>query len=160
MAYVEEEQEKVWALAEKIGFCMLTTQSGTDLKARPMSAYAEPIDNALYFLTDVASHKDEEVARHPNVCLAFADTKGQKYVSISGTAAVQNDREKIRDLWATPAKAWWESPDDPSIRILKVTPTSAEYWDSPGTVISYVKMAAAAVTRTKPDMGDNVQVDM
>jgi hypothetical protein len=63
---------------------------------------------------------------------------------------VQNDREKIRDLWATPAKAWWDNPDDPSIRILKVTPSSAEYWDSPGTVISYIKMAAAAVTSSNP----------
>ncbi len=160
MAHSEDHQEKVWELAEKIGFCMLTTQSGTDLKARPMSAYAERIENALYFLTDVASHKDEEVARHPNVCLAFADSKGQKYVSISGDAEIQNDRERIRDLWATPAKAWWDNPDDPSIRILKVTPSSAEYWDSPGTIVSCIKMAAAALTKAKPDMGDNAKIEM
>ena len=160
MAHAEDDNDKVWNLAEKISFCMLATQFGTDLKARPMAAYAERIENAFYFLTDVAGHKDEEVSRHPNVCLAFADSKGQKYVSISGVAEVQNDREKIRDLWATPAKAWWDSPDDPSIRILKVTPSSAEYWDSPGTVISYIKMAAAAVTSSKPDMGENAKVQM
>ena len=40
------------------------------LRARPMSAYGERIENAIYFLTDVASHKDEEIARFPNVCLA------------------------------------------------------------------------------------------
>jgi general stress protein 26 len=160
MTHAKGDNDKVWDLAEKIGFCMLATQSGTDLKARPMSAYAERIENALYFLTDAASHKDDEVSRHPNVCLAFADSKSQKYVSISGVAEVQNDREKIRDLWATPAKAWWDNPDDPSIRILKVTPSSAEYWDSPGTVISYIKMAAAAVTSSKPDMGENAKVKM
>lgn len=160
MARHDDESAKVWELAEKIGFCMLTTQSGADLRARPMSAYSEREDNAFYFLTDVASHKDEEIARHPNVCLAFADSKGQKYVSVSGTAEVQNDREKIRDLWATPAKAWWDNPDDPSIRTLKVTPSSAEYWDSPGTVVSYIKMAAAAVSSARPDMGDNAKVDM
>ncbi|MGF9567689.1 pyridoxamine 5'-phosphate oxidase family protein [Neorhizobium sp. BT27B] len=160
MAHLDNDNTKVWELVKKIGFCMLTTQSGTDLRARPMSAYSERDENALYFLTDVASHKDEEVARHPNVCLAFADSKGQKYVSISGTAEIQNDREKIRDLWATPAKAWWDNPEDPSIRILKVTPSSAEYWDSPGTIISYVKMAAAAVSSARPDMGDNAKVEM
>ena len=160
MAHLDDDTTKVWALAEKIGFCMLTTQSGSDLRARPMSAYGERDENAIYFLTDVASHKDEEIARHPNVCLAFADSKGQKYVSISGTAEVQNDREKIRDLWATPAKAWWDNPEDPSIRILKVIPSSAEYWDSPGTIISYVKMAAAAVSSARPDMGDNAKVEM
>mgnify|MGYP002653344436 CR=1 FL=1 len=159
MTYIEDDGE-VWDLAEKIGFCMLITQSGGELKARPMSAHIERVENALYFLTDIKGHKDDEVAQHPNVCLAFADTKKQKYVSISGVAEVQNDREKIRDLWSTPAKAWWDSPDDPSIRILKVTPRSAEYWDSPGTVISYIKMAAAAVTSAKPDMGENAKVRM
>jgi hypothetical protein len=33
----------------------------------------------FYFLTDVASHnKDDEVSHHPNVCLAFAESKGQE----------------------------------------------------------------------------------
>jgi hypothetical protein len=34
----------------------------------------------------------------------------------------------------------------------------AEFWDSPGSVISYVKMAAAAVTGTRPGLGDNRKV--
>jgi general stress protein 26 len=100
------------------------------------------------------------IARWPNVCLAFAHTKGQKYVSVSGTDEVQNDREKISKLWATPAKAWWDNPGDPSIRILKMTPFSAEYCDSLGTIISYIKMAAAAVSNSNPDMGDNAEVTL
>jgi general stress protein 26 len=160
MSEHEVDTTKVWDLAEKISFCMLTTQTGSELRARPMSAYVERLENAFYFLTDVASHKDDEIAERPHVCLAFADSKGQKYVSVSGTAEVQNDRERIRDLWATPAKAWWDGPEAPSIRVLKVTPTSAEYWDSPGSVISYIKMAAAAVSSTRPDMGDNGKVEM
>jgi general stress protein 26 len=155
-----DETTKAWDLIDKIGFCMLTTQSGNDIRARPMAAYVERMENAVYFLTDANSHKDDEIERWPNVCLAFADTKAQKYVSLSGTATVENDREKIKDLWGTPAKAWWDSPDDPSIRILRVTPSFAEYWDSPGTVISYIKMAAAAVSNTKPDMGENAKVDL
>lgn len=156
----EGDAAKVWDLAEKIGFCMLTTRDGNDLRARPMSAYVERLENAFYFLTDVESHKDEEIAARPDVCLAFADTRGQKYVSISGRAEVQNDREKIKELWATPAKAWWDNENDPSIRILKVTPSSAEYWDSPGTIVSYIKMAAAAISSSRPDMGENAEVKL
>lgn len=152
--------ETVWNLAEKIGFCMLTTQTSVDLRARPMAAHPERLENAFYFLTDVHGHKDEEIARNPNVCLAFADSKGQKYVSVSGSAEVNNDRERINELWSTPAKAWWDSPDDSSIRVLKVTPSFAEYWSSPGTIVSYIKMAAAALSSAKPDMGDNEKVDM
>jgi general stress protein 26 len=151
---------RAWDLIDKIGFCMLSTRSGETIRARPMSAYSERMENSIYFLTDVDSHKDDEIEQWPNVCLAFADTKGQKYVSVSGVAIVSNDRERIKELWATPAKAWWDNEDDPSIRVLKITPESAEYWDSPGTVISYIKMAAAAVSHTRPDMGDNVKVDL
>ena len=84
----------------------------------------------------------------------------RKYVSISGDATVSNDRAKIRDLWSTPAKAWWDSADDPSIRVLKVDPDDAHFWDSPGTVVSYVKMIAAAATGTRPAIGRSAEVRM
>lgn len=69
MAHPDDDTKKVRELAEKIGFCVLPTQSGLDLRARPMSAYSERDVYAFFFLTDVARHKDEEVARHPDVCL-------------------------------------------------------------------------------------------
>jgi general stress protein 26 len=150
--------DRVWDLMKKIGFAMLVTRDGEKLRARPMSAYLERDSNAILFLTDARRHKDAEIARDPNVNLSFADAGSQKYVSISGTAQVSNDRAKIRELFSTPAKAWWDSPDDPNIRVLKISPDEAEFWDSPGTVISYVKMAAAAVSGTRPDIGENRKV--
>ena len=117
-------------------------------------------ENAVYFLTDANSHKDDEVTANPNVALAFADAGDQKYVVLTGRAEVSNDREKIRELWSTPAKAWWDSPDDPDLRVLKVVPKDALYWDSPGTVVSYVKMLAAAVGGSRPDMGANAKVEL
>ena len=112
----------------------------------------------IYVLTDVRRQKDDEIAKSPQLALSFADTGGQKYVSISGHAEVSNDRAKIKELWSTPAKAWWDSPDDPNIRVLKVTPIEAEYWDSPGTIVSNIKMAVAAATGSKPDLGTNRKV--
>ena len=38
------------------------------------------------------------------------------------------------------------------------TPRDDEFWDSPGSVISHVRVAAAAVTGTRPDLGDNCKV--
>jgi general stress protein 26 len=151
---------RVWDLMKKIGFAMLVTRDGDKLRARPMSAYLERENNAVYFLTDARRHKDEEIARNPNVNLSFADASAQNYVSVSGTAVVSNDRAKIKELFTTSAKAWWDSAEDPNIRVLKFTPDDAEFWDSPGTVISYVKMAAAAVTGTRPEIGDNRKVAM
>ncbi|MGJ4957926.1 pyridoxamine 5'-phosphate oxidase family protein [Bradyrhizobium sp. HKCCYLRH2015] len=154
------DQDRVWDLMKKIGFAMLVTRDGDRLRARPMSAYLARDENMIYFLTDARRHKDEEIARSPQINLSFADAGAQKYVSLTGTAAVSNDRGKIRELFSTPAKAWWDSAEDPNIRLLKITPDDAEFWDAPGTVVSYVKMAAAAVTGTRPDLGDNRKVAM
>lgn len=156
----EKDLDQVWKLMEKIGFCMLATREGKDIRSRPMAAHVERAENTVYFLTDAGSHKDDEIEADSNVCLAFADSGGQKYVSVSGRATVSNDRARIRELWSTPAKAWWDSADDPAIRVLKVTPADAQYWDSPGTVVSYVKMLAAAVSDTRPEIGDSGKVRM
>jgi len=144
-----EDVERVWSLMDRISIAMLTSWDGRELHSRPMAAHVVHDENALYFLTDVRHHKDEDIARYSRVNVAFADTGGQKYVSLAGTASVSNDRRRIEDLWSTFAKAWWDSAEDPNIRVLKVVPKDAQYWDSPGTVVSYAKMIAAAATNRK-----------
>ena len=156
----KDEAAHVWDMMEKIGFCMLTSIDGEELRSRPMAAYVEREEGRICFLTDAESHKDEEVERRPNVNLAFADAGSHSYVSVTGRATVSNDREKIRDLFNIPAKAWWDSAEDPSIRLLTVTPRDAQYWDSPGKVKAYIQMAAAAVSSARPELGDSGKVDL
>ncbi|MFN3548406.1 MAG: pyridoxamine 5'-phosphate oxidase family protein [Mesorhizobium sp.] len=150
----------VWDMMEKIGLCMLATEDGEAIRSRPMAAYIDRGEDMVYFLTDVASHKDNEISRNPGVCLAFADPSGNNYVSVSGHAEVSNDRARIRELFSTPAKAWWDDAEDPSIRVLKVRPMDAQYWDGPGRVVSLVKMLVAAASDGRPDLGDNAKVRM
>ena len=156
----ENDVDRVWNLMDKITHCMLSTRDGDDIRARPMAAHFVRDENAIYFLADANSAKDEDIARDPHVGLAFADAGSQKFVSVSGSAEVSNDRAKIKELWSTWAKAWWSGPEDPAIRLLKVTPKDAQYWDNPGTVMSYVKMLAATVSSTRPTVGDNAKVTL
>src|ERR1700734_3596110 len=95
--------DRAWELMKKIGFAMLVTHNGDKLRARPMSAYLERGENTIYFLTDARRHKDEEIERNPGINLSFADAGDQKYVSVTGTAVVSNDRAKIKQLFSTPA---------------------------------------------------------
>lgn len=156
----DSDMERVWKLVEKVRFCMLSTLEGEDIRARPMTAHLDRDDHVIYFLSDAASPKDEDIAKNPSVGLAFADVDDQNYVSISGRAQIINDREKIAELWSTPARAWWDSPDDPSIRILKVTARDAHYWDGPGSAASYIKLLSAAAAGGRPDVGDEGRVSM
>ena len=154
------DQDRVWSLIERIGFCMMVTHDGgTDaMRARPMHAHPNRDDDAIYFLTDLRDRKDEEVEINDSVCLTFADNGSYLFVSVSGTANVLDDRAKVHELWDVGAQAFWENKDDPNIRVLRVRPESAEFWESPGKIVSAVKMAAAAITGTRPDLGDNRKV--
>jgi general stress protein 26 len=162
------DTERVRELMKKIEICMLASWDGRELQARPMRAYVRPDDRAVFFLADARHHKDDDIGKYSKVCLAFSDTSAQNYVSVSGDAEVYDDRHAIRGLWDIPAKAfwdipakaWWSSPDDPNIRLLKVTPIDAQYWDSPGATVAYVKMAVAALSGSRPSMGENRKVTM
>jgi general stress protein 26 len=157
---MNDDAERVWELMETISICMLASWDGRELTSRPMAAFVRHKNNAVYFLTDARHHKDDDIRKFPKVCLAFADPGGGRFVSLSGQAEVSADRGVIRELWSTPAKAWWDSPDDPNIRMLKVTPEEAQYWAAPGKVASTVKMAIAAATAKRPDMDENKKMAM
>ncbi|HEY4135518.1 MAG TPA: pyridoxamine 5'-phosphate oxidase family protein [Alphaproteobacteria bacterium] len=152
--------DHVWEMMDKGHICMLATHDGDAIRARPMAAQIAQDEHAVYFLTDERRHKDAEIRANPNVCLSFADTDADDYVSLTGRAEVSNDRAKIKALWSMAAKAWWDSADDPNIRLLKVTPLEAEYWDGAGSMVTTLKMATAAMTGKKPDLGANQKVRM
>lgn len=153
-----KEVEKVWKLIGKIKTCMLVGLEGHRLYARPMTAYADEHAHAIYFLTDVRGVKDDVIRDHPEVCLTFVE--GTHYLSVSGDGSVTNDREKIRELWNVFAQAWFEGPEDPNIRLLRVVPQDAQYWETPGKMATAVSMAIAAATGTHPETGKERKVDM
>lgn len=155
-----EPVERIWELMDKIGTCMFITHRGSQMHARPMSAIVRPDEDAIYFLTDVDLPKDDEIEANPAVALAFSDPSSQKYVTLNGHAEVSADHDKIVELWSPAAKVWFDNADDPRIRVLRVTPEEAEYWDSPGKVAAYATLMAAAVTGAKPDLGENRKVTM
>lgn len=156
----DEAIDRIWELADKIDICMFTTWDGKQQRSRPMSARVRRDENAIYFLTDLEGHKLEEIEKYPHVSLAWADNGGHKYAVIAGDAEVLNDRAKIEELWSKFDKAWWDDASDPQIRLLKVVPEDGEVWDSPNAVVAGVKMLTAAVTGSKPDMGDTAKVSM
>lgn len=80
---------------EAIGFATLVTTDGEKLRSRPMSARVDRQENEIHVLTHARRHKDEAIARNPNVNLAFADNRGRNYVSLTGRATASNNRAKI-----------------------------------------------------------------
>src|SRR5579864_4583663 len=61
--------DRVWDIIEKVGVAMLTTRFAGGLRARPLEARPDRAAGLIWFLTDMRSGKDEEVATSPDVGL-------------------------------------------------------------------------------------------
>lgn len=155
--------QKVRELVKDIDFCMLTTvDENNDLHSRPMSVNGEiDPDGDLWFFTNASSHKVSEIARLPKVNVSFADPENQHYVSITGTAQLVRDRQKIDELWKPEFKMWFPNgKDDPDVALLRVSLEKAEYWDSPSSTIAYaLHFVSSLVTGKEADYGENKKLN-
>ncbi len=152
--------DRAWDLMESERFCMLSTWNGQALRSRPMGAFVRRKENAIWFFTDQRAHKDDEIRAFAQVNLAFADPDRQTYVAVSGSAQLSDDRAKIRELWSIPTRFWWDSAEDPNIRLIKVTPRTAEFWDGPGNLLGSLTVAFGVLTGTHPHVGERKNVTM
>lgn len=155
-----EATDRIWELSKDIDICMFVTWDGEYTRARPLSPRVHREENAIYFLVNSDSAKNDQLERFSKVTLAWSDNSNYKYVTISGVAKATNDRATIKRVWEETDKAWWDSAEDPDIRLITVTPDEAELWDSPGKIVATAKMVLGAVTGAKPDIGDNAKVDL
>ncbi len=158
-----DDLEKLRELVKDIDFCMLTTiDEAGDMHSRPMSANGEIDPNGnLWFFTGASSHKVSEIESAPKVNVSFADPKNQHYVSITGSAQLVRDRQKIDELWKPEFKMWFpEGKDDPEVALLKISLEKAEYWDSPSSTIGYaLSFVSSLLTGKQPDFGDNKELE-
>jgi general stress protein 26 len=138
-------------LAEDIRVCMFITQSvdtaDTD-HTRPMSTVEVEENGTLWFYTDVRSIKAEEVNKERIVHLVYSHPGKESFMDVWGTARIVKDQQQIKDKWSPLLKAWFPNGvDDPNIALLRVEPIKSYYWDAEaGKMMSFIKMAAAAIT--------------
>ena len=152
--------DRVWTLIGEIPVAMVVTYDGQGqhMRARPMAMRPVREEGAIYFLTDSDAPKAEELRRNETVCLALADNRRQKYVSITGEAEIIDDRDRVKEIWSIYDKAFWSDKNDPRIRALRVEPESAEFWEGAGTVATAVKLVAAIATGERMNLGENEKI--
>ncbi len=152
---------KVAELAKDIRIGMLTTQddAGT-LISRPMAQQEVEFDGDLWFFAERDSRKVKQINANPQVGVTL--TSNDTWISLHGSAHVVNDPEKAKELWNTWVEAWMpRGPEDPGVVLIKVTPETAEYWDSPGgRVASVLSLVKAKVTGQPYDGGENERVSL
>ena len=158
-------RELLWELVKDIQFAMFTTRADGRLRSRPMTTQNSEVDEreSLWFFMSRGSEAVNDIGADPVVNVAYADPGRDAYVSVSGEAAVVEDRAKKDQLWSKLAEAWLpDGVDDPDLALIEVRIGDADYWDvKESKVTQLFKMARAAVASDPPTgMGEHGEVHM
>ncbi|MDO5647958.1 pyridoxamine 5'-phosphate oxidase family protein [Paracoccus sp. (in: a-proteobacteria)] len=142
-----------WDRLDGINSGMLGIIDGARLV--PMSHYADPDENALWFITatgtDLANQANGDEAIH-----VVSDGGKGLFARIHGTLSRSDDQEKLDELWNAIASSWFEDGrQDDDVQLLKLSLTEAEVWATNGSLSFLYQIAKSKITGSKPDMGDH-----
>lgn len=144
--YGLEARAKVWALIKETKVALMTTfdVQSRMFHARPMMAQQAESNGTLWFFAQASSRKVGEIRANSHAQLTYADPKAHTWVSISGLATIENNRDKINELWTEVVRAWFPTgKDDPALVLIRFEAEDAEFWDAPGGHVansfSYIK---------------------
>ncbi|WP_149537295.1 pyridoxamine 5'-phosphate oxidase family protein [Siccirubricoccus phaeus] len=158
-----EAKRKVWDMIKDVEVAMMVTQDSEGrFRGRPMRAVNREFDGVLWFFATAGAPVTGETAEDGRVLLAYADPRGQNYVSIYGTAEVVKDPAKQKQLWSEPLRVWFPGgAEDPKVALIRVDCEGAEYWDAPSSTLVHAYGYLKAVTTGQPPHpGANDKVDL
>ncbi len=143
------ERTQLCALIKNMPVAMMTTADGEGhLVSRPMSPLEMDADGAIWFFTDLASAKVEQLHK---VNLCFADAVASSYISISGRGEIVADRSHVGRLWTMNERPWFpDGPDSPNLALIKIIPNYADCWDAPNSKMGRMFAIAASIATGKP----------
>ena len=147
--------DKIKELAEKAKTFMFTTSIQSEYPTtRPMTVQEVDEEGNLWFISSAESHNVDEIKENNRVQLYFSNTSNYEFLYVLGEASLHTDKALIEKYWTEIANAWFEGKDDPMIRIVKVKPVDAYYWDTKQSkIVSLVKIGWAALTGAKMEDG-------
>ena len=159
----EKKLDDLYELIDGIEVAMLTTRRADgQLVSRPMQTQERTNGLDLWFMTNVETHKLDDLMSDPHVNLAYYKDRSREWVSVSGLAMVSTDRDLVRELYKPDWKAWLGdeggdrdgSANDPRIALILVDAESVTYMKvtKPKPVVLF-EVARAMVTGSPPKVG-------
>lgn len=160
--------DDLYGLIQGIEIAMFTTRRPDGhLVSRPMATQTQAEGSDLWFVTDIESHKLDELDFDPHVNLAYYRDRTREWVSVSGTATISRDPRAIHELYRRDWKAWFGDeggerdggPDDPRLALILVDVESVTYLrvDKPRPLVLF-EVAKGLVTGSRPDVGEERHV--
>ena len=153
----QEAIEKLKDMVDKIDMGMMGTyQEGSEfIYAVPMSRQEVDEQGNIWYLLSSESETYQNLEKNKNVSILFSDTSNFNFLSLNGQAEISQDQARIEKYWNKMIEVWFEKgKEDPRIRVLKVVPSEAHYWDNKtNKLVTMFKVLSSAVTGQKLDIG-------
>jgi general stress protein 26 len=148
-SYVPKSIRQLRSLLRGVRVGMLTTQTLDGAShSRPMLVHQVDEAGWLWFVTDRHSRKTWELSQNPRATIALQSKKGDRYVSVQGTAVVVRDDVKLKELWNPMMRSWFpRGRRDPEIALVAVRIERVEYWLMPRTRLGGLAAMANAMLR-------------
>ncbi len=156
--------QELYDLIGDIEVAMLTTRrSDGRLVSRPMATQDRHEGADLWFVTDIETHKIDELEVDPNVNVAYYRDRTREWISVSGTARISQDRALIRELHDRSWKVWFPDvddtrdggPDDPRLALILVDADTVVYMKKNKSAPAVLfEIAKGYVTGEQPDVAD------
>ncbi|MGB5864876.1 MAG: pyridoxamine 5'-phosphate oxidase family protein [Sulfitobacter sp.] len=154
------EHDQFWDIIAGIPACMVTTEDGAYIRARPMAPFVDKKARTIQFVTDEDSAKIEEMLLDRSICLSFADTKAMQFASVSGTAHISDNEAVIEKLWGSYCDVFFPGGRD-SVSVITLDASRAEYWDNDKNKLLLAKEITKAYFGDHgPDLGENAKLEL
>lgn len=130
--------------------------------AVPMSRQEVDENGNIWFLFSSESETHQHIDKNNKVSLLYSNVSNYNFLSINGVAEISQDQNRIDKYWNKMVAGWFEKGrEDPHIRLLKVIPSEAHYWDNKSNkLMTLLKVATSAVTGQKMDIGREGRLDL
>jgi general stress protein 26 len=161
---LEKKLDDLYKLIDGIEVALFTTRRADGhLVTRPMQVQRRTAGTDLWFMTNIESHKLEELASDPHVNCGFYRDRTREWVSVSGTATITQDRRIVHELYQPDWRAWLGDeggardggPDDPRIGLVLIEAHTVVYskQDRPVPMVLF-EVAKGIVTGSTPKVSD------
>ncbi|QDU90047.1 General stress protein 26 [Pirellulimonas nuda] len=159
----EKKIDEMYDLIGDIETALFTTRrTDAALVTRPMATQKRDAVADVWFVTNIETHKVDEIQHNSEVCLGYYDSGSKEWVSVSGTASICTDRMTIRKLHQSDWQVWFENeggdrdggPDDPRLALILVNAHTVTYMKAKHSrPVALFEIARGFATGHTPDLG-------
>lgn len=162
--YNEEAISKLKEIVDQIDVGMLATYTEDNdyVHAVPMSRQEVDEQGNIWFLFSSESETYRHLQQTAKLSVFYSDVRNYTFLSINGSGEISQDKARIEKYWNKMIEGWFDrGKDDPRIRVLKVTPVEAHYWDTKSNrLVTFLKIAARAVTGRNIETGEEGELKL